>query len=294
MKRIAFVTTSKGRLHHIKETVPLMVAQGVAEVIVVDYGCPDKTGDWVEANFPSVKVVRVTDDPVFCVARARNLGAEQSTSDWLVFIDGDVKAAPGWSDWMQRHLSPGRFYRAAPVAGQRDPETWGTVICMRMNFLAIGGYDEAYRGWGGEDTDLYDTFNSHGIIEDVYPAEFVSAIPHGDEQRVGWSGLQNQNQQMTLNLCYMAAKVQYAKLTGDRGALPLEARTRLMDTTRQALGKWFGAGAKSTLSINYVLRRSPPLWLPRPFAMRTELVFKIRVGPLAALRQPMRVQEKVG
>src|SRR6476661_4950454 len=125
VKRIAFVTTSKGRLHHIKETVPLMVAQGAAEVIVVDYSCPDKTGDWVEANFPSVKVVRVTDDPGFSVGRARNLGAAQSTADWMVFIDGDVKAAPGWHDWMQKHLSPGRFYRAAPVEGRRDPETWG-------------------------------------------------------------------------------------------------------------------------------------------------------------------------
>ena len=111
VKKIAFVTSSKGRLHHIRETLPLMVAQNPFEVIVVDYGCPDRTGDWVQANFPAAKVVRVDDDPAFCLPRARNLGARQASADWLVLIDGDVRAGEGWSAWMQQNLQPGNFYR---------------------------------------------------------------------------------------------------------------------------------------------------------------------------------------
>jgi glycosyltransferase involved in cell wall biosynthesis len=91
MKSIAFVTTSKGRLNHIKETLPLMAAQNPDEIIVVDYGCPDGTGDWVEANFPVVKVVRIDDDPGFCVSRARNRGAAKSACDLICFIDADIK-----------------------------------------------------------------------------------------------------------------------------------------------------------------------------------------------------------
>ena len=72
MTTIACVITCKGRLHHLKQTLPLIVAMGTSEVIVVDYGCPDGTGDWVEANFPGVTVVRVDDDPGFSPARSRN------------------------------------------------------------------------------------------------------------------------------------------------------------------------------------------------------------------------------
>jgi hypothetical protein len=75
MTAVAFITTSKGWLHHIRQTLPLIVAQSPAEIVVVDYACPEQTGDWVEARYGSVKVLRVSDDPGFCVSRARNIGA---------------------------------------------------------------------------------------------------------------------------------------------------------------------------------------------------------------------------
>ena len=66
---IAFVTTCKGRLHHVRETLPLIAQQAPDEIIVVDYGCPDRVGDWVTANVPQARVVRVDDDPGFSLAR---------------------------------------------------------------------------------------------------------------------------------------------------------------------------------------------------------------------------------
>jgi len=143
MQKISLVTVSKGRLHHIKQTLPLMVAQGADEVIVVDYGCPDKTGDWVEANFPDTQVVRVDDDPGFCTGRARNLGAQQASGDWFAFVDADIKTGPGWVSWMRDNVQPGHFYLAAQTPGKRDPDIFGTVVCARADFEAIGGYDEA-------------------------------------------------------------------------------------------------------------------------------------------------------
>lgn len=57
---IAFITTCKDRLQHLKETLPLLVADKPTEIVVVDYDCPANSGDWVEANYPDVKVVRET------------------------------------------------------------------------------------------------------------------------------------------------------------------------------------------------------------------------------------------
>ena len=278
MKKIAFLTTSKGRLHHIRKTLPLMVAQAAAEVVVVDYGCPDHTGDWVEANFPTVKVVRVTDDEGFCLARARNLCARHSQSDWLVFIDGDVESAAGWVDWMQQHVAPGHFYRAAPIGGERDPDTYGTLICARTDFEAIGGFDEAFRGWGGEDDDFYGRLRQHGVVEADYPAEFVNPIRHGDEERAGLSGVRDRRQQIVVNQCYRAAKAQFARLSGKGATLSLETRVKLLNVTQQALSKWFDEGAAKPFDIRYVLYRGQADWLPAPFAMATELVFVVRVG----------------
>ena len=70
---IAFVVTCKGRLHHLKETLPLIVKQEPDEIVVVDYGCPDGTAAWVAVNFPRVKIVQF-DSPSFNVSHARNLG----------------------------------------------------------------------------------------------------------------------------------------------------------------------------------------------------------------------------
>jgi hypothetical protein len=52
--------------------LPLIVAQSPAEIVVVDYGCPQRTGDWVEEQLSPVKVVRVNDDPGFCVSRPQH------------------------------------------------------------------------------------------------------------------------------------------------------------------------------------------------------------------------------
>ena len=93
MNTIALITTCKGRLHHLRETLPLMASQGADEIVVVDYGCPDGAGDWVEREFPGVRVVRVDDDPGFCLPRARNAGARASSARWLAFVDADVKLA---------------------------------------------------------------------------------------------------------------------------------------------------------------------------------------------------------
>ena len=253
MKAIACVITCKGRLHHLRQTLPLIVAMGTSEVIVVDYGCPDGTGDWVEANFPDVTVIRVHDDPDFWPARARNIGATQATADWLLFIDADILVSAGWHDWMQEHVQPGNIYRRALVEGTRDAETHGTVICARSDFAAAGGYDEVYRGWGGEDEDLYQRLILTGLAEQEYPAGFVAAISHGDEERAGWSGLQCMKDVVDLVACYRLAKIDTMRALGLTGDLPLGLRTQFMENTRRELVKWFADKRSYPLKLTYQL-----------------------------------------
>jgi len=71
-----------------------MLAQDGAEVVVVDYCCPERAGDWVESAFPSVQVVRADGEEGFSNWRARNLGAEVATGEILLFCDADTVLAP--------------------------------------------------------------------------------------------------------------------------------------------------------------------------------------------------------
>lgn len=52
MKKLTYITTCKGRLHHLQETLPLVANQPAISLVVVDYGCPDHAGEWVAKQFP--------------------------------------------------------------------------------------------------------------------------------------------------------------------------------------------------------------------------------------------------
>jgi glycosyltransferase involved in cell wall biosynthesis len=116
--------TCKNRLTHVKETLPLLFAEASSEDIVfVDYLCSEGSGSWVQENFPKVKTIFVEDDPFFCVARARNMGAKEAKSEWLFFIDADIKVKPGLVRWIKDNVEKNFFYRASEP--EMNKETWG-------------------------------------------------------------------------------------------------------------------------------------------------------------------------
>ena len=206
MQTISLITTCKGRLHHLKQTLPMMLAQQPDEIIVVDYGCPDGVGDWAEINYPMVRVVRVSDDPFFHAARARNIGASHASSSWFCFIDADIKIHSGWLNWLRQNMRSNFFYRAGMVEGKRDSEIFGTFIIHRDDFESLGGYDEAFRGWGTEDMDIYERLVWFGIEESAYPPVFVEAIHHDDSERVAFHEIRDKKIQNRINRIYMDFK----------------------------------------------------------------------------------------
>lgn len=227
MDRIAFVTTCKNRLHHLQQTLPLWVAEAPDEIVVVDYGCPQGTGDWVEANWPQVKVVRVTDDPGFCLSRARNLGAAAADAEWVCFIDADILVRAGWVAWMRAHLRRGGVYRAGAVGKRRQTETSGTAVLERAAWRAVGEYDELFTGWGGEDTDLYDRLQLAGVEQRDYPPDFVEAITHDDTARFAYSTFKTRDDSLRFQNLYRFAKYVWMAVGGVEGDLSREQREHL-------------------------------------------------------------------
>jgi hypothetical protein len=76
-------------------------------------------------------------------SRARNIGARNSQSPFLFFIDADVEVLPGPVDWLAKFAAANFYYVHVAGIGERpDCELDGTVLVERQAFERIKGYDE--------------------------------------------------------------------------------------------------------------------------------------------------------
>jgi cellulose synthase/poly-beta-1,6-N-acetylglucosamine synthase-like glycosyltransferase len=159
------------------------------EVIVAD------DGSAAEPAVPQgVRLVR-QDDRGFRAAAARNLGASVAHGEALVFLDADTVPEPGFLEAVTRRLAacpdvlavgrrrhrdatgelPEPAWLADAYAASRDlldadGRSFRFVIsavlaCRRSLFEDVGGFDERFVGYGGEDWDLaYRAWNAGAVL----------------------------------------------------------------------------------------------------------------------------------
>ena len=158
----------------------------------------DAPYDLPEVGFPVRQIlVPGTELPL---AAARNRGVAASSGDGIAFLDVDCIPTPGFvAEYAQglseldgllmgevlhlpKHATLGAwdFPDLARVAekhsDRRGPPTSGIEICndyrcfwslnfaiLRATFEAVGGFDERYTGYGGEDTDFGKMIDRRGI-----------------------------------------------------------------------------------------------------------------------------------
>src|SRR5690349_18431791 len=144
MPRLSIVTTCKGRLHHLHESLPTFLAQPDCEVIVVDFDCPDGTAAAVARDFPAARVVKLEHEPHFDIARARNAGADAATGEWVAFIDADILIVPDFHARLAPRMRPDVFLRFFPR--RRGTSLFGSAVMRRADYLAVGRYDEVMQG----------------------------------------------------------------------------------------------------------------------------------------------------
>jgi len=219
--KLSFITTCKGRLANLKVSLPRMAVQEEAEVILVDYDCPDGAGAWVSENFPYTQVVSVKDAPIFNVSRARNLGATQARGRWLCFIDADTLLDARFSAQALPLLEKGAFYLIA----NPKPDAFGTVICLHDDFVALGGYDEVLQGYGAEDRDFYIRLTLLGRRHQNLPGEWVQTIAHDRAASVRYYEIQDHRLNQRINATYVQIK---HDLTRQFGGTALPPATRQM------------------------------------------------------------------
>lgn len=261
---ITLVTVCKGRLHHLQQTLPTFVTQAGTLSVVVDYACPQGTGDWVESHFPGVQVVR-HQEATWCLARGRNLGARAAGTDWLMFVDADIRLPVDFIATIRPRLTPGVHYRAKPF----HANCYGTVICHRRDFEAVGGYDEAFLGWGGEDDDLYYRLALRGVRAEGFPVSMLSPIEHGDEERTGFAKAGDVEAYQRIGRFYRLIKDDITRLLGSEP--PLEQRRRLYRGLESAV-----IAGQTRFAVPLGPHPYPGMGKTRRFQIERDLVYSLK------------------
>jgi GT2 family glycosyltransferase len=174
------------------------------DVVVVSMGDDDVTKLAAASAVVSTSArIEVASGAPLPLAAARNRAADAASGDLLVFLDVDcipaerlvadflAQARPGLLMGSVRYLPPGvpssldgwtdddlrragRAHPARPEPGrpvrtERYELFWSLdFACDRATWRAVGGFDEGYQGYGGEDTDLAFEARRRGV-----PAWFV-------------------------------------------------------------------------------------------------------------------------
>ncbi|MBN2384843.1 glycosyltransferase family 2 protein [bacterium] len=148
----------------------------VHEIIIVDDGSNDRSEE-IAHNYQLVRVVR-TDETRRGVSRARNAGAREAQGDIVLFIDSDVLLKPGSIELLASIfqeqalnavvglLDPDSYYRnfasdyknlwmhyTYKIQPRETSLFYTSIAAIRRSlFNELGGFDEAYRRPGLEDT----------------------------------------------------------------------------------------------------------------------------------------------
>jgi glycosyltransferase involved in cell wall biosynthesis len=179
----SIITTCKGRLQHLQRSLPTFLAQPDAEVVVVDYDCPQGTGNWVRTHFPAARVERVSHAPIFNLSRARNIGARAARAPWLVFCDADNVLSDAFTPALAAYLAPNVFVRPYRETGQGAIAVPFPLACEAGVYWTVGGFDDAIEGWGAEDWEFVERLLRHGVEQRVFPVSLVSILDHDDSER---------------------------------------------------------------------------------------------------------------
>jgi hypothetical protein len=183
---VNLITTCRGRLEHIKRSVPLMLKQlGGWErwVTVVDYGDPEDSFDWCQRQaHPMLHAIKVLEGADFYShGRARNFGAVRSSADIICLLDADCLLKNNWlANVMAAFEAGADLCLPREVVGNYS----GQVAVRSRPFHAVRGYDESFAGWGFDDTDLYQRLDRPGTRTARFDMDLLDMIEHGNELRV--------------------------------------------------------------------------------------------------------------
>jgi hypothetical protein len=179
---ITAVVTCMGRLDHLEITLGF-TQRAFDKVIVVDWSCPQQSGEYAASEGASV--IYKYGEKFFSGSRAKNYGAKLVTSDYIAFVDADTMCMPGLREELSTLIGPRNMVLSARAFDGSDVnDTVGFLVCRTDAFWNVGGFDETWIGWGAEDIHIRGKLFLDEKLEVSRLSPMVlGAIAHGNDLR---------------------------------------------------------------------------------------------------------------
>lgn len=273
-KRLAVIILNWNGLSLLREFIPTVAETTIGpdtDLIVADNGSTDGSCEWLQANWPQVRLLRFKENYGF--AGGYNRALEQTRYPLTILLNSDVMTTPGWADtllrYMDSHLEVGacqpkiRSYRrreefeyAGAAGGLIDklgyPYCYGRLFdCVETD---LGQYDtpadrdvawasgaalmvrtDLYLRLGGLDEAFFAHMEEIDLCLRIRRAGFrVTALPAAMVYHVGGASLDASNPRKTY-LNFRNNLLLLHKNMPRAKSRPLLLRRRLLDTLSWAM-----------------------------------------------------------
>lgn len=156
-----------------------------AECIVVDDGSTDGSPEWVQRNYPTVKVIRFEKNTAN-LAKVRNAGLKAASSRYVFLTDNDIVLQPGCIEQLLHSMqSDDHVFCVTPRLLDVDNPS---IVCQdgnAMHFLAISS--GSVRGRKIQELGTREPFASFGGGIMLLDMSKVAAVGYFDEHYIhGW------------------------------------------------------------------------------------------------------------
>lgn len=180
--RVSFIIGHRGteRLPHLLATIGSIGAQSdtPVECIVVEQSVRPESQERLPAGVRYIHTPVAASDP-YCRSCAFNAGARHARGEVLILHDNDIVVPRRYATAALDAIRSGfdfanlirfLFYiRDAQMTLEAPPERvvqntqGGSIVARRDAYFDIGGYDEDFIGWGGEDNDFWDRASTRRV-----------------------------------------------------------------------------------------------------------------------------------
>lgn len=165
------------------------------EVIVVEQSSVPRLGGTLPAGVRYLHIMNAEGAEEFNKSRLMNEAVRKAKAPWVLLHDSDIVVPSGYVDAVLARASYGweavrpirfLFYLGRECSASFAPKgrlpshvdritqnfPGGSTAIKRETYMQIGGHDERFVGWGGEDTEFLDRLRTRRL----FPGHFAPAI----------------------------------------------------------------------------------------------------------------------